>query len=1784
MMNLTSLLSYFLFLFPFVGLVLLAVTFWLFNIRYREGFVYRKRPFIRYFFIAGLGAILTQWCYVYAPERIFTNAEHHVIEWLGYSFGDQLILVDQQEPDRAIWDAKTGKLQVNYRPATNDFNLRGTNFTEPIFAQTSPEVYTLQNPVINQPIRQQFSIDLDSISLQFQLRFGPDSSSFRVIRKGTTYGPFTVPVKMPLQKGYSVGGLLAKTRADVPGMGDLVAVLDSVYLLRKYVEDKPTPERDSIVLFPSQQLLQQSVRIHIDTKLVVLPASTNPSVTLSAGQFFYLGLWGATNPVYSIRRSAHSSEWLIRFPQREYLKRLSNNGESLFLTSSAQEVTRSQQMAGFYYPFYEQETNVNHVSANLSYRTGSTQQTMQFRLINYDQNNLTSTGLQTAVAGDTIHLATRGLSQGVTGTQWLVKIRNLKATNPLQFWHMLLLTLFIVGSIYVCMLLTPADKQTKAEYIVYMLVLVLMTIRSILLWRASTFLPVEDITPNEYQKLADLGWSSFIIGVRSCLVFFGLIVVWKKWSEPIRWAFGRMMDWLFPQSANKTFSPWLLLGFGVYGLGIAALLVGGKAERFGAIYLPLAAYFFLNFIFLRALVSIGHNTEKDPSYRFLTRLNWLICLGYLGVSDAGFSIIFLVGTLVYNIIRELTFPRKQLPNLNAEWRIRTIRTLQWAFLLVSLIWLSPYALSGLFRYTAVVVYGLAALFLLYGGWSVWRNNSIQLLSFRIPRWVVPAICVVLAIGLVGLKAPITRKVQNKSYVRYRSEVLFTTPDDIIEQEEFRFNLGKDSELLRAAQNQWLIHYFYDKGSINPKHYFRVLPSFKKGSPYLTQICDLVSVRYVIGEHSEFIITFLLSFFIVLLLAAADSDSRFNYFSMIRIKLLCLLFATGLFVWLAATNRIIFLGQDFPLLSLNSILTCVFTFSILFLVIVLGDQANIEPASLRFTSGGQKQANIFFRIGMLLFIFALIYSRKHPFSDERFNLEQTITSLQESFRNLNESFARFQNDQETVEKGLPMSAVVQQFDTSSYAPRHNPMLLGDSRFAGSAYNAYIKLLAQQQNSPDNLIHIRQKADKTYQFAVNELFYNVSSPDVTLNAWRGHLLSDERNETASFTNRQTNESLVMDTKKADADLQHTLGSLFNQEANNNIWLTRLPVGWSLDSLPVVIVSRRAGQQASNRADFVIKSGADVFQSKRSVFAMALHPNDILQFLPNGQSRPATLQYQYQTKQYFAKNVWLNGHQQFFYPLGDKFLWSYHFANLVKSKYDQGKTINQEDVRLSLDPRLTEQIHDLAAKYLKKDKKGEGWGPETERARAFNLVVLGSDGKLRALADFKKGATPKINPNRMSRYQDLFTSLYLNAQTDRERMLFGNRCLMRMDNGPASTFKPILYSAVTSQYRFDWENLKFGGLDKTITPGFLEKNRDDFRIRRFGGGAVRFTVGNDSNMELHPMDTYISKSTNTYNSMMVFLGSLSHDQIAREQQYVKGNGMSTFLALGRSDKANENFPLLNISGKEYHIKSVNVNWGNTESLLGRGLWYNFDLPIQPEHVAGRNATQQNIAADLDTAEFKKSKSSNKVWSFPEASHLYLMDRNNLHNAIVQCATGADPINTTPYKMAEMAAKLFSFNRSFRGSVLADNHQKNKELSVDNTWSGASNLSRFYSQTLFNAMHNSTINGTAKNALGTPDTYPAEFKPYYFYAKTGTISGDRDGGKRDKHLMLIISRDPLHQRNLTPADLKNNRFMVLYFSFYKQSNGAEWDAEVQPTMRDMVRAVINSDSFKSFMHGTQH
>lgn len=1779
--------------------------------------------------LVGMFAALTLYQYWGAPARIFKNADHHALAHLGYQFGQRLTLIDERKPQQALWDTKQGVLQAERVEA--GFALRGRRFYEPLYVRQGEADYQLVNAPVEEVIDSSLSVEFGN-GRRFTLLIQPSNESeatyqYRYTTPDSTYEPITLDFKKIIRTGIALSDLVERNPTPAPDFARLMKLLDSTFLLREqYLITKNEANNNSpLRLFPSRFWADSVVAVRIDGNPVILEHDVRVDIPLQERQFFYVGLRTKRTKNYLLETNGKQSALYFGFPERQYLRSSDADLETLFITSSAGRVADHSLLAGLLFDGPKDEKNQHHIAANIGYRTGSTTEQMRFRVVNeVQQKDLTDEAVaQVVSAGDTLRLATVGTSLSPQQeVHWLMSVIDLKATNRLAWWAMLG---FVLGFAWLAMLsvyLTPSSQVHpllfKVEVMTYVVLLAFLTVRTVLLWRAVTFVPLEDIAPIDYETLRGL-YRSFYNQVWFSLGFFVILLGYKwgkgAWSKGQRAKGGQslhgkgqrvVVDGPLKPIAKYKWLPYLwFLGYGLVGLkGI------GQLERIASVLIPVTVYFLIEFVFQRKAAHQYGHAVKSSEYRFVSKFNWLVAMAAFAVGDAGFSIVFIVFTLIYGYLRSLVLPDLKIQQPTQKWLklIWPYRSFFIGLLLTIFISFSPELLSWVFRYwmaaMGLILIGLAVLF--------WRERFLPKAARLL---VIGGLAGVMALAFV-FEDKVADLLETKNRMLYRAEVRFRSADDIIADEQF--NLGNDRRLLNAAQNQWFINYFYDKGDFSPWRYFQRVPHFQQGSSYLTQISDLVSVRYVIAEHSEVVLIELLLLLAVLIFAAVRHQNPFqnpqqapwwvqmvrslgipfkyqrkvvqpqvvdlertplHTFTKLRVQLLCFLFALAFSIWLTASDRMVFVGQDFPFLSLNSLLTLAVGFGVLLIAILAGyGTPTRKEADSKINTFEEVGANKFafwaLQLVILIGVGSLLkYQRKAP----NFDLAATVSRLDKTFEGINETFTTYQTEELRLKnkKRSPLE-VVNSFE--AYLQENAIDLFDNNRFDRSVYDAF-RTRYVQRNSSELLLHLRKNDDGLYEFAVNNYFYNVNSPDVYQQAWRGHLTAASVQKSLSIASLQgTTRFLGLDTADYVADFGPILGQkkLLNKQENTNVRLSLLPAGWAKDSLPILIVGRTSGEERQARSTFLVSNGVSLFSSNQTRHAIALRPGDLLHLQPiasaNKPARISSLKLSQKEEGYLAKSVWLNGRSQHFYPLKERSLWSYFFTNLVKSNFQNQPKQKQRNVALTLDPALMRAVYDEVATYFKAPRK------DLNYKQGFSLVVMNNEGHIKALNDYKTDPIAHLDPNRMGDYSQMMEDLYLDptkfADPARfnERQLLGNRCLIQMPNGPASTFKPILYGAVTSQYNLGWPQLRYGGIGNYPTEPV--GNKGDQKIQHFGGKFINLTVGAD-NLANHGNLEYLSNSTNTYNSMITYLGSFTASQLQRIQLGLQSGSNSEFLLLGaHPTDPKYNFPLLEYGGRTFRVGEM-PKWNEKESLMSRGLTENFKLAVNKKGAGdSQGLGNQNIAEGLDGEANERRSISSHLWCFPEPSHLYMADRTSLQNAIPQIAMGAYPIRATPVKMAEMAAHLFSFNKNLKASVLANQNNDSKSSFIaGGNWQSDEELLAFYSQNIFQGMHDAIEKGTAKFLKGTAPGY-------HLYAKTGTISSDRRNNEsRDKNLLLVISKSPLHGKSLTVQQIQQNRFYVLYFSFYSDAAEGGWSEKAKTTVKKLIEKVITSDGFRERM-----
>lgn len=1713
----------------------------------------------------GVLALFTLKSYYEAPRSVFSNADHHVIRNLGFSFTGQVILVDEASPREAVWGEQEGFLAARDQSDTTlVLEYRGLN--TPLFLEDAGGNFHLVNSPFSVPIRETLAISWsDGITFRLNMEEKPKNRvrySYSLTTGDSSYTNIEIPFSQRLKSGYPLSELLRREPVFAAAYDSVMSRLGRSLLVREVNED---PAAD--LLFFSDRRLGQA-RVLIDGQPVENDGRFGQRI-LPDNRHFYLGLPTAGTRRYRFLNSEKGKMALVKHPEYHYLySDRSDSLQQLFITTSSRHVLLSSNRKGFLLNGPGHEEAKAHISGTLSYYCGDTEDKMLFRFLMEKQKNINLDEAIQFSAGDTLRVEPR--DAGSNNLRWLLKIEDLKGTNRFHSGYYYGYIFMVIALCLISLFITPPGKRGPnlvIETSVYLFLIFILTVRSVLLWRATTFIPDEGVSYNTFElfrtRLFTINFLRYQLV--ATIAFFVIIILWKLFGERLSGFVARLWEvsgkrLVLPERVSRHFPfiSFIVFIFSGYLLNflLHALNILGSWERLANVLFPLLTYFSFDYLIQNHSLKAHQLTPFSGEGYWLSIFNWVFCFLSFAVFDAGFTIIFIIFTLLLLYMRWSAFRdhyhQHQAPESKIKalvWRCRPRLT---GLVLAGFVGFNDRFISFAFRNVSltVIIGGVILLCLVF-----WESRFSKKMKLAFSA-VIIGVCSL----VVYFAGPLQDRLAQHNRMLYRAEVLFKTADEVIELEEFQS--GNDTRVLNAAQNQWLISYYNDKATWLPlsDNYFRLLPHFQRGSSYEFQISDLVAIRYLTSEHGHWLIILVILFTAFLLVISLQYTGNYNVPAKMRIAALVLLFTMAYAIWLTSSNRLVFVGQDFPMLSLNSALSLFLGFLITGFVIASAYNDNrYNPDKLseeyhdRHLKGfrlesGKRILRMYF-LPLLTLSTVILLLKKYD--SEKFDLEGTMAKLELKFDGLNALFAEFQSGRSF---SGPEDAVAGFDRYLRSGGQYSHWFEGEEdSFYRSAYESFRTRLIKN-NSSENLIHIRQEADGTYIFGVNGFYYTTYNPDEYTKGWKGNLTTANRKDNFSLFNE--NGRSVFST----VDQVIPKDRIIPSSANNNIRISYLPASWTLKGEPVFLINKTLGQENINKSSFRIKDGGLQYTSNLSRYAFVVKPGDVLHLKSeesNGED--VTLRLTDKTPSYLAKNVWMNGKAKFFYPLEERFIWSYQFANFIKEATRDQKGQWQNDVDVTLDVELTDNItKDLKLYYARKRSAGEQGG---------GIVAMASDGSILALSDYSAGIPIHVDPNKMYKYHDFLEALYLKPDRKLERKIFGNQNLRLMHPGPGSTFKPLLYGAITSQFDLGWENLSFGGIGNYPV---IVNQRGNTVIRHFGGERQGFKMVTGGPYGPHNGQKYLLNSTNSYNSMVLFLGSF--DATALAGLFSDGR----YLNRGLSAAPQRNFPILNYRGVNYHIRTLPEQWSNPRAVFHQGLWLNFNLPFTSEQKNSREGRlEQYIAGGINDEYLLTSTSSYKLWSQPDESFLYAVDRDkDLSNAIGNIAMGGFPIEVTPLKMAEMTARLFSLNAGLTASVMTNRAISSKPFSVGN-WADEDELARFYVKNVFGPLFEVPRSGTIRrlNALSRE----LQGRGIYMYAKTGTIS---DGeGVQDKALTVVISRGPVHEVNryTTARSLRENKFVVLYFSFKKE--GGSWSSEAIGLLERTIRRTVESGSFQNFI-----
>lgn len=1725
----------------------------------------------------------------------FFNTHHHAIKNTGLAFRDGFTLYSDTAQRKGLWDTDGGQLDLK---ANGDaLELNGTRFFIPVYAKREGGRDVLLNPQFPAGLRtgdfleeglnrlsileiackkdwKQDLTDRYDISLRFT------SSDSTVVPAGQNKVEDIIQLKnISLVRGMELKDLLyahesGENSASTVNLLRWLFPRD-IYLLRNHASGT-NPESVQFFIKPTD--FDRGTRLQVGGQTYLaqsLPSRVNMPLTKDAS--FYVGIEHRQRSLRVI--STGSLDWLNR----------SNGGYTHVLNfeqvafKNISDIEEKGQTLGSY--------NILYLLNNLDNLSNQGENKLREGLLFHEdlkengltnlgesylkfKNDLPGTPLDVDVwtqddrlirdEGSSIQkyfaIQTESKSHAWLFDIWDLDQEGNAFTFDRQVVYLTLLFLAIIALLY----FAPSISLLAIETPFWMILYSLVVFRLLLLWRIATFPPLQNINSHELNNtMRGFDISLPVLGpvmpipftVLLFLFLIGLVYLsrmprFQAFIQPRLDRF-RFSIPAFSQLKNPV---WRHAGVLILLFVASQVLTVEFLNRLLKIVGPTISYFYFYHWSVR--------NEQDYSYDWLktTRRQtpiWIdlfqvfvrsnrfflsfVTLAYFFLVDRGFGVIFLVFLILQGALLSLTTGSVG----RTQDRLRMVRILLGYFLVLVFYLLISFKnlIHYLLEYKQLVL--ILSLILIIVG--------IQVLVKKQERFKRRAIgffgLLFLLVVLPWTWDPAEDFIENKiRHVRYRASILNKPLTDVLLQHEYRS--GSERKIIETAQNQWFIHSYLNQDPI-VKSGINLQPHFKKAVDFSTQTRDVVLPRFVIAEFGSLpmvllLVLMALPLVMYLLRYKVSSKGRLNPDALVSVIALLLLFTIAIIVWLSATNRFVFFGQDFPLISLTSRVSLFIPMLVFFIVQTRNPYAQgVSDADLSINF---RRWLLFFGLTVLVIVVA---GRSNKLNSTDFSLDlEKIAGKFET--DVNEKFIA-----EQQKEGPNLRTILSSSNTSTRDAYISKWLTAAAKNQApqnwnEEFPIYLNsILDFITSNPARGFDTRSPVHFIEQNEVLKLelnqYYQFELPAYSREkVWKGDLVGDITPER------------VLKSGIESAYLDSTL------LGPNN---TPLAVIWPDPAQSPYYILRR--DPATGKKDLVYFD--------RSYGPQLIREGDLLFYKQASSGGYATWSISAATRKFFAVNMTINGMQRMVYPLGKSAPWVREWTQFVKRSRERDPSRSLlAPASINLDHGLTQAVGNTLNKSLPIQLRKQ---PKSSRRVIFSVIGADGDGRIRLLSDYAQGRII-LNPNDEAAYAKKLEDEYFERNNEISRLQWGNWNLLHMKDGPGSSIKPMILSAIMSQIKLEWNTLVFQGNPLAEqTPA--RKDPKLFKVERYAGHTFERPTWETNRVGAGTvnMEQYLSSSNNPYHTLIYFLGSYPVKQLRPYSSFRQ--------FLPRSTSADD-YPLIRVDGDgPYTLPSKTgggVGWpalpSNKEyshftdpnSLMGVGLSNNFRLQLGSANsdlsLRGHNEdfTKENI----------QLKSLPITWSTPERSFFNLLEcadtsvTTNIYRGIRNPALGGGVFRLTPYDAINYYARLFNFDQNFNASIDARSGPAREWQTLGSSWSGSGEFVEYLKGTTFKGMETTFSQGTASPYFGISRGL---LKGYRVFAKTGTTgSGSDDNSKR---LVLVIVKD---DPSLPfPKQKKYFLYFTVQNAYTDDSSDKFWFAAIYDTV---LTQVLNSSSFKKYMN----
>ena len=709
------------------------------------------------------------------------------------------------------------------------------------------------------------------------------------------------------------------------------------------------------------------------------------------------------------------------------------------------------------------------------------------------------------------------------------------------------------------------------------------------------------------------------------------------------------------------------------------------------------------------------------------------------------------------------------------------------------------------------------------------------------------------------------------------------------------------------------------------------------------------------------------------------------------------------------------------------------------------------------------------------------------------------------------------------------------------------------------NSYCK-----NNVYSNIIFMRTNRNTgMLELALHRNYYMHDNPIDSRNYWKGDLTA---------ASAYHNETVFLDSKKQVEVCKADFGEIDIPIEGGKLW--QIPTTWTPQSqqTPIVILTATPGRKMQLTSYY--QNNYDVYEGDGNYSVMRVLPGDKL----------GNHQLLFETKEYVAKNIWLNGHHTFIYPQKYGFYWAKPYSDFVSKVYTRKQKQTAQDTpeqklkiesyQTTLDMRLSQELYAIMDN-LKKEAD-------------MSVIVANADGHIKAMVDFKDNPQLRLDPNDEISYSQWAEKLNMLALGGEERDLFGNLNLFPLRFGPGSSLKPMTFAAVTSGYNIGWEGFRLVGMEAP------HNNASHYAGKTLGMKTGWRSLPSDEPGpgEAFNIEKYIYRSSNFFNSVMVYIGSFDASRFNKEFcQVGRADGADNTLFTVAHNIKKESFPVVEVNHRRSKFNQILEPTKEKNPLIAQQFEQNFTMPARSLFASSKNSNilsyrksaTNGLDADLRryAQDYEISLVQNESWTAPEPSFIdFELRKNptevNYASAIRGVTLGMRRfMDITPLKMAEMFGKLASMNTSFHLTVNPEYHNEVTDFSIDDSWGSEDKYTSFLGNNLFKGMASVIDYGTATYLKGIKKQLHDENRNVFMYAKTGTIN-DSSINEETGLLAVIISDTDLQTAN--KEQRRTAKFYVIYMFMDNIKGNGKAKQDLQ---KGCVQAVVNSKHFKNYITG---